>query len=129
MRSSIVALLALTATASCYATEFSAELQESGTVQQITYNPGGVAQGVGVDLTGKGGVSVVSTTIPDRYAIAFRCKHGVFTLRPTGENAKRIFERGFQPGDSVTLIYREEYHIADGRRELAKLDFLDAVKR
>lgn len=132
-----VALLAilLLALTGCAKTEYGVELTEPGQVQQVGYVPGGEGSGTGVGVSGRGDVVVTSSTvtIPDRYAVVLRCRHGVFTLRPEGENAKRIFYRGFKAGDSVTIYYREEYRVTkvDGARvkELVDLDFLDLVER
>lgn len=121
-----ILLASLLFAVSCYKTEYSHETREPGRVEQVTYNPGGTASGTG--FSSKGSVVFTSTNIPDRYAIVFSCPHGKFTLNPEGENARRLFAT-LKQGDSVTISYREEFHVRDGVRELYKLDFLDAVPR
>ena len=125
-------LVAALLLAACYKTEYSRELREPGRVEQVMFIPGGTASGMGYDMTGKGGVSITSTDIPDRYAIVLSCPHGKFSLKPEGATAQRIFNR-LKQGDSITISYREEYRVTeeDGHRvtTLERLDFLDAWPR
>lgn len=122
------ALLALVALAACYKTEYSSELREPGKVEEISFAPGGSGTTTSYDLTGKGGLSVGDVDIPDRYGVVISCKHGKFRLKPQGETAKAMWEK-LHVGDSITIHYREVYHVQDGVKELADLDFIDATKR
>lgn len=119
-------VVALVALAGCHETEYSAELRESGRVEQVTYLPSESSTGVG--MTSGGNLAVVTSSTSAKYVIVFSCLHGKFTLSPTSAQSKELFKRLSQ-GDSVTIRYREVYHIKDGNKYLADLDFIDAMKK
>ena len=124
----IAAMVMLTA---CVQTETSAIIEEPGKVEQISFSAGGTGSSVGYDLTGKGGLSVGSVTMPDRFEVVLSCKHGRFNLNPEGENAKRLWST-LKVGDSVMIRYQEMYEVGktpDGKpyKILTDMDFIDAV--
>jgi hypothetical protein len=111
----------------CYKTEYSAELREPGRVEQVTFTPGGTSTGTSYNFN-KGTTKYHTVETPDRFAVVLSCMHGKFVLNPEGATARAMFLK-LKQGDSITIHYREVYHVKDGQRELYKLDFLDATSR
>lgn len=73
--------------------------------------------------------------IPERWEIAFRCKHGQFTVGKDGHNqfkAHELYDR-LKKGQKVTVSYTEQYVVRTEEKTgkqtktLKDLDFLDAV--
>lgn len=100
----------------------------------LTYNlTGGGMGGVGIGIDGNigigigSGLMITSSTIPEKYAIVFQCKHGEFIVE-----GREIYQQlSLMTGKEVTVyykeIYREEYdRYADTliSRTLEKYDFL-----
>ncbi|MDP1719131.1 MAG: hypothetical protein Q8L24_01760 [bacterium] len=81
-------------------------------------------------------VTVTKTRhIPERWEVAFRCKHGQFTVGHEGHNqfkTKELYER-LKKGQKVTVSYTEKYEVRTNektgqqKKTLTDLDFLDAV--
>lgn len=111
-------------------TQYSAELTESGTVHDTAFVPKGHGSDTAVGFnTGKGGgvtITPVSITIPERYAVIFKCEHGKFVI--DGNTGKELYKR-LERGDSVTIRYREVYRVTRTETNLVDLDFVDATKR
>ncbi len=98
----------------------------------------------GTDYNGNTGVKIgrdhqiSTTTIPERFGVAFQCEHGTFTVE--GEETKhRVLhdKLAASVGDTVTILYKEHYtrtyEKINGvrklvKRELYDMDFLDAQK-
>jgi len=98
----------------------------------------------GTDYNGNTGIKVgkdhqlTTTTIPERFGVAFQCEHGTFTVE--GEETKhRVLHDKLiaSIGDTVTILYQEHYtrtyEKINGvrklvKRELYDMDFLDAQK-
>ena len=123
--------------------EWSGDLYEDAVVVDVVYNPSKHGSGVGptIDLTGEGGVGVAftSVSIPEKYAVVFRCQHGKFIVEGTDQEHKFLWEKSTE-GDSVKVKYRELYQSVyddpegDGNnqlisRTLVDYDFLDASKK
>lgn len=118
----------------CYETEYSAVLNEPATVVDVIFSPSNHGDGVGIgfDMSGKGGMSVVpvDVDIPAKYAIVFQCKHGKFVIDRNQEQAKEMWGR-LKRDQRVMITYREKYHSTykDGKmvsKELVKYDFIHA---
>lgn len=110
-------------------------------VTQTAFDHGGV---MGTDYNGNSGVKIsknmqiTTTTIPEKYGVAFQCEHGTFTVE--GEDNKyRVLHNKLSSsvGDTVTVLYKEQYKLTyekiNGvrtlvKRELYDLDFIDAQK-
>lgn len=110
-------------------------------VTRTMYDHGGFT---GTDYNGNTGIKVgknyqvTTTTIPEKFGVAFQCAHGTFTVE--GEETKhRVLHDKLASsiGDTVTILYREHYtrtyEKVNGvrklvKRELYDMDFLDAQK-
>ena len=109
-------------------TEYSKMLTESGEVYDVAYVPRGHGSDTAIGFnTGKGGgmtVTPVSVTIPERYAVVFKCEHGKFVI--TGDKAKALYYR-LERGQRVSIYYRIIYKVTKkGGRVQTDLDFIDA---
>lgn len=84
------------------------------------------------------GVSVTSSTIPERFGVAFQCQHGTFTIEGTEQKHKVLYNKLINNlHDTVDVLYKQEYLVTyddkndDGVDEvvtkvLDDLDFIDA---
>jgi hypothetical protein len=129
-------------------------LHEDAVVEDVIFIPSrhGSSSGVGYDLTGEGGLSITSgsVSIPEKYAVVFKCKHGKFIVQAEGYDAGtsndsleisvRDLWKKISKGDTVDVLYRELYECTykdtnnDGKLELISshfidYDFLDANKK
>jgi len=111
-------------------TEYGNTLVEDGEIYDTAYLPAGHGSetAIGFDHKGRTIVTPISISIPERYAIVFKCKHGKFII--DGEKAKGLYNR-FERGDKCIISYREVYLVKmkDGKevgRSVHDLDFLDA---
>lgn len=93
---------------------------------------------VGMDLSGDlgigigGGLQISSTTIPEKFATVFKCKHGKFIV-----SRREVYEKfKGQDGKEVDVAYREiyktTYDTVDGQkkvidRTLVDYHFIDAT--
>ena len=103
---------------SCYKTTYSEQLVEKAKIVAMTYVPSGHGTGVGYSMSGKGGVSITSVSIPERFGAALQCQHGSFVIE--GRRARDLFSWTSQ-GQEVEVLYRTELH--DG--EAYRLDLLE----
>lgn len=81
-------------------------------------------------------LTTVTVSIPEKYAVVFRCQHGKFIVEGTDQQHKKLWSR-FTGGEKVDVsykeVYRKTYHVVDKERTLIKppelidYDFLDAV--
>jgi len=99
---------------------------------------------LGTDYDGNLGVKigknlqVTSTTIPERFGVAFQCEHGTFTIEGNETKHRVLYDKlSREVGDTVTILYKEiyilTYETKDKERKLiskvlSRLDFLDAQK-
>lgn len=142
--------------ASCTDTEIQTSdvLKEKATVVTLIHSPSehhtdltqtAYKTGVmGTDYNGNqgihigNGVQITTTTIPEKFGVAFQCEHGTFTVEGSETKHKVLYDKLYKSvGDTVTILYKEEYLLTyetknDKRelvkRELRRLDFLDAQK-
>jgi len=136
-------------------TEYSDVIHERATVVTLIYSPSehktelkqtlyhqdGI---VGTDIDGNQGLrvgkdfQVTSTTIPEKFGVAFQCQHGTFTIE--GSDTKhRVLSNKMANSirDTVEILYREVYRVTyekdektgqkkETHRVLSDLDFIDA---
>lgn len=114
------AILLLLATISCGRKEYSEELTEPAVVDQTIHIPSTHGSGIGVDMTGKGGVSIVSVDTSPDWVVVFRCQHGKFIIHSKEEWQRRV------QGENVVIRYREVYRLKKDGRHLIDYDFLRA---
>lgn len=126
----LIVVAALLLTACGWKTEKSEILSEPAVVRDVIYAPSQHGSGTGVGMTMKGSLVVTSESIsiPAKYAIVFECKHGKFIVEGSKEKHKALWKR-LKVGQEVTVTYHEVWRIYedDGRRELVKMDFVDAI--
>lgn len=123
-------------------TELSDILHEDAIVSDVVYSPSNHGSGVGptfnigAEDTPGVGLAVTSVSIPEKYAVVFKCKHGKFIVEGTDNEHKKLWER-LEQGQEVDVTYREFYRCTyddidkDGKKELINkelidYDFLDA---
>lgn len=103
------------------------ELTELGEVYDTCFVPSGHGSQTAVGFnTGKGGgmtITPINVTIPERFAIVFKCQHGKFVI--DGERGKALY-RKLSKGDRVTIRYCEELEIDGGQTNAVDLHFIDA---
>lgn len=84
-----------------------------------------------------GGMQITSTTIPEKFGVAFQCKHGTFTIEGSETKHQVLYNKLMKNvGDTINILYQEQYRVVyeenkEGKkvvtsRELYKLDFIDA---
>ncbi|MFA6466953.1 MAG: hypothetical protein WCV71_03770 [Patescibacteria group bacterium] len=110
----------------------SGELTESAVVDEVIFSPSSHGSSVGPTMSGDGGIgiAVTSVSIPEKYAVVFRCQHGKFVVQGTSQKYKELWERLIR-GQAVTVYYKETYRVVyEGEellsRELIGYDFLTA---
>ena len=123
-------------------TELSDVLTEDAIVSEIVYMPSrhGSGSGIGPTMDFDGNIgfafSSVSVSIPEKYAVVFKCQHGKFISEGTDQRHKDLWQR-LSEGHEVVVTYKEifksTYQDTDGdgkkeviKRELVAYDFLDA---
>lgn len=113
-------------------TEHSAEMRESAEVVDLIYMPDrhGSGSGPTIGLDGSVGIAITSVSIPEKYAVVFRCPHGKFVIQDDQKKAKEMWHR-LRVGQQVTIYYRETYRVrhknrVEIKRVLVKYDFMDA---
>jgi hypothetical protein len=110
-------------------------------VTRTMYDHGGYT---GTDYNGNSGVKigkdyqVTTTTVPERFGVAFQCEHGTFTVEGEETKHRVLYNKlAASVGDTVTILYQEHYlrtyEKVNGvrklvKRELYDMDFLDARK-
>jgi hypothetical protein len=99
---------------------------------------------MGTDFNGNQGIKVgnnlqvTTTTIPEKFGVAFQCEHGTFTVEGDRLKDKVLYEKLYREvGDTVIILYKENYTLTyetkDKERKLiskvlTSLDFIDAQK-
>ena len=68
-------------------------------------------------------ITPVHVTIPERFAIVFRCQHGKFVI--DGPRGKALYQK-LSKGDLVTIRYCQELEIHRGVTNVVDLHFIDA---
>ena len=113
-------------------TEYGERQMEGAEVVDVVFAPSQHGSGTSVApiIGGNGGVAFgsVDVSVPEKYAVVFRCKHGKFIIEGgTGSTAQGLWGR-FQKGDCVQVWYREVYKTipAEGKKWLVDYDFRDA---
>lgn len=128
--------------------EYSETLHEDAVIVEAVYTPSrhdsqvgltAIKTGpMGVDYGGNfgirvgGGLQISSVTVPEKFAVVFKCQHGQFII-----TRKEIYEK-FKDykGKMVDVAYREVYRTTydtkDGKKQvveraLVDYDFLDAT--
>jgi hypothetical protein len=108
---------------------------------QTAYDHSGM---MGTDYDGNTGfkvsknLQVTTTTIPEKFGVAFQCEHGTFTVEGSETKHKVLYDKLYREvGDTVTILYKEQYLLTYEtknkervlvKKELRKLDFVDAQK-
>ncbi|MBI3956597.1 MAG: hypothetical protein HY340_01270 [Candidatus Kerfeldbacteria bacterium] len=148
----VMALLAAMALSGCgkqIVQETSAELHEDAIIANAVHTPSDHRVGLGMtafdlddnigfDMSGNmglklgGGLQVSSSTVPEKFAVVFRCPHGEFIIE-----RREIYERLHNcTGHTADISYREVYRTTKERRDgewtvsdrvLVDFDFLNAV--
>lgn len=115
--------------AACEKYEYSETLTEQATVDDVVFAPSqhGSSSGIAIDGNGRAGPTFSSVSIPEKYAIVFRCQHGKFVVQGEGEKYRLLWER-LHRGQCVDVTYREEYVVREDGRVLTGYDFLDACE-
>ena len=103
-------------------------------VTQTAFDQGGL---MGTDYNGKD-LQITTTTIPEKFGVAFQCEHGTFTVEGSETKHKVLYDKFYREvGDTVTILYKEEYLLTYEtknkervlvKKELRRLDFVDAQK-
>lgn len=109
---------------------------------ELTPTMAGYNSAMGVDYDGNTGIRVgetfqiTSTTIPEKFGVAFQCQHGTFTVEGSETKHKILYDKCQKfVGDTMTILYKEMYHVTyqkkndslvPFKRELFKMDFIDA---
>lgn len=126
--------------------EFSEALHEDAVIENVVYTPSqheprvepsfGGSGAIGFGPNGVGirignGIQFTSVTVPEKFAVVFRCQHGQFII-----SRKKVYEKFKDHKDkTVDVVYREvyrtTYNTQDGKkrvvaRELVDYDFLGA---
>jgi hypothetical protein len=99
---------------------------------------------MGTDYEGNTGfkvsknLQVTTTTIPEKFGVAFQCEHGTFTVEGSETKHKVLYDKLYREvGDTVTVLYKEQYLLTYEtknkervlvKKELRRLDFVDAQK-
>lgn len=97
---------------------------------------------MGTDYNGNSGIhigkglQITSTTIPEKFGVAFQCQHGTFTIEGSDTKHQVLYNKLLKNvGDTVNVLYKEEYLVTyeekDGKKQvisrvLNRLDFIDA---
>jgi hypothetical protein len=104
-------------------------LHEPATVTETCYSPGFHHIDIDTSVDGDGNITItpVSCSVPEQYAVVFRCQHGKFVIRE-----KRIWEKCARD-DEVDITYQELYNDTYDRqtkkmvkREVYDYHFIDA---
>lgn len=130
------------------ARESSSVLHEDAVITEVVYTPSrhdldlGLTAvkmgGLGMDFSGDfglrigGGLQISSTTIPEKFAVVFKCKHGKFIV-----TRKAVYEKlKGMDGKEVDVAYRENYMVTHDTvngvrklidRVLTDYEFIDAT--
>lgn len=96
-------------------------------VEDVIFAPSQHGSGVGIAIDGKGraGPTFTSISVPEKYAIVFRCEHGRFVVQGESERCQHLWQH-LKGGETVQVTYREIYLVGANTRELIGFDFIDA---
>lgn len=113
--------------AACEKYEYSNTMTEQATIEDVVFAPSqhGSSSGIAIDGKGRAGPTFSSVSIPEKYAIVFRCSHGKFVVQGEGSKYRSLWGR-LHRGQCVDVTYREEYIVRENGRVLTGYDFLDA---
>jgi hypothetical protein len=116
--------------ASCYKTEYSEPMTESGSVLDLFMTPEQVTHTNYVDRDSRGRVSYEHYTniVPAKYSVIFQCEHGTrFVISGSDVLHRELYQRMVK-NSNVTISYREVYHVDNktSTKALVDYDFLDA---
>lgn len=110
-------------------------------LKQTLYHQDGIT---GTDYDGNQGIrigkdhQITSTTIPEKYGVAFQCQHGTFTIEGSDSKDRVLYNKLINSvRDTVDILYKEEYRVTyekdektgnkvETSRVLNRLDFIDA---
>ncbi len=97
---------------------------------------------IGTDYNGNTGLSIgdgvqlTTSTIPERFGVAFQCQHGTFTVEGDKIKHKVLYDKLYgRMRDTVDILYKENYLLTYEtenkvrvlkKKELIKIDFVDA---
>lgn len=115
--------------------EFSETLHEDAVIENVVYTPSKHESQIKLSAGGgimMGGIRIARVTVPEKFAVVFRCQHGQFII-----TRKEVYEK-FKDhnGEMVDVAYRKVYMTTydrkDGEKqivanELVDYDFLDAT--
>lgn len=105
---------------------FTKDATEPATVVDVVYTPSNHGSGLGLDMTGKGGISLVEVDVAEKYAVVFECQHGKFIVQgEKGSNAYKQWTK-LKTGQNVIVSYQEKYEKDDEKVKLVGYHFLDA---
>ena len=109
-------------------------LHEDAEVVDVVYVPSrhgsDISPTVTTDADGnlQVGITTVSVTIPEKYAVVFRCQHGKFIVEGTDQRHKDLWSK-FTGGEKVDVsykeVYKKYYHVVDKERSLIKTELID----
>ena len=115
-------------------TELSDILHEDAVVSETVYSPSRHGSDISptYDLTGDGGVgfAITSVSIPEKYAVVFKCQHGKFIVEGTDKAHRDLWQR-LEEGKKVDVSYKEIYKAVyddvdgDGEKDLLSRDLVD----
>lgn len=157
MKKLLFAILSVMLLTSCADTEIETTniLKEKAVVVTLIHSPSehytdvtttmynhGKGSLTGTDYNGNTGVRIgknvqlTTTTIPEKFGVAFQCEHGTFTVEGSETKHKVLYDKLYRAvNDTVIILYKEKYLLTydtknDKRelvkRELIRLDFIDA---
>ena len=128
--------------------EFSDTLHEDAAIVEAIYTPSrhdskvgltAIKTGpMGIDYGGDfgirigGGLQISNVTVPEKFAVVFRCQHGQFIIGRKEVYEKFKDHKGKRVDVAYREVYRTTYDTKDGKkqvvaRELVDYDFLDAT--
>lgn len=107
-------------------------LKEPAVVENLIYSPSLHSSDLAptLSMSGKVGLAITSVSVPEKYAVVFRCQHGKFIIEGVDENHKKLWQR-LTRDQKVIVSYKEVYYVTYKddvvvSRELADYDFIDA---
>lgn len=125
-----------------YKTEYSDVLFEDAVVEDVVYTPSRhsvettITTTPTIDMDGNltlhTGLDTTDVTVPERFAVVFRCKHGQFIVERKEVYKKLTKDTGKTVLVQYQEVYETKYKRVDGEkklisRTLVKYHFLDAT--
>jgi hypothetical protein len=101
---------------------------EPGKVVDLVYTPSTHGDGVGMDMTGKGGISIVSVDVQEKYAVVFECQHGKFIVQGDKDSPAHAEWQKLHKDEPVIISYQEIFDVDDKTKTavIKGYHFLDA---